>query len=67
MARCGGLSPFVGPGLTPWQEGTLVGATGLPLTSIERRSWLLHHLYPSAPVANIARVIDFEGPMRAPG
>lgn len=33
------------------------------LSPIERRFWLMHQLYPAAPVANIGTVIDFEGPL----
>ena len=39
-----------------------MASEGISLTPIERRFWLLHHLYP-APVANIGTVIDFEGPL----
>ena len=36
------------------------------LSPIERRFWLMHQLYPAAPVANIGTVIDFEGPLDPP-
>ena len=36
---------------------------GFALTPIERRFWLIHQLYHRAPVANIGRAIDLEGPL----
>ena len=36
-----------------------------PLTTVERRFWLLHHLHPEAPVANIGRVVEFKGHLLA--
>ena len=40
-----------------------MASLGFPLTPIERRFWLIHQLYHRAPVANIGRVIDLEGPL----
>ena len=36
-----------------------------PLTTVERRFWLLHHLHPEAPVANIGRVVELKGELFA--
>jgi amino acid adenylation domain-containing protein len=34
-----------------------------PLTTVERRFWLLHYMHPEAPIANIGRVVDLDGPL----
>lgn len=34
---------------------------GFPLTTVERRFYLLHHMHPSAPIANIGRVVELRG------
>ena len=36
-----------------------------PLSTVERRFWLLHHLHPDAPVANIGRVVELKGTLDA--
>ncbi len=36
-----------------------------PLTTVERRFWLVHHLHPEAPVANIGRVVELRGELFA--
>jgi|GEM_PF-1205342 len=36
---------------------------GFPLTTVERRFFLLHHLHPEAPIANIGRVVELRGPL----
>ncbi|MDP2344824.1 MAG: amino acid adenylation domain-containing protein [Deltaproteobacteria bacterium] len=36
-------------------------ARTFPLTSVERRFWMLHNLHPDAPVANIGRVVHLRG------
>ena len=36
-------------------------ARSFPLTTVERRFWLLHLLHPNAPVANIGRVVELRG------
>ncbi len=38
-------------------------ARTFPLTTVERRFWLLHHMHPDAPIANIGRVVELDGPI----
>ena len=46
-------------------QGTMSSSSGpaksFPLTSVERRFWMLHNLHPHAPVANIGRVVELRG------
>ena len=39
----------------------------LPLSTVERRFWLIHQLHPLVPVANIGRIIDISGPLDVNG
>jgi len=39
--------------------------TSFPITTVERRFYLLHHLHPEAPIANIGRVVELRGPIDA--